>query len=81
MTRNEAYHTAQRAVADLKAAVHATLLTAGEGGLTNAVLGRSLGIYMGHVGHEGHIPRTLLAMLEAEGVARQEPESGKWVAI
>jgi hypothetical protein len=47
-------------------------------GLRNSQVGRALGIYAGHVGHEGHISRTLLAMLEAEGLLRQEASSKKW---
>ena len=31
-------------------------------------IGRGLGIYGGHVNHEGHIPRTLLSIMESEGV-------------
>jgi DNA-binding IclR family transcriptional regulator len=72
------YKLAQRALANLKAAVHGVLLEAGAGGLTNAEIGRTLGIYAGHVGHEGHIPRTLLAMMESEGVVEQNKESKRW---
>lgn len=72
------YHRAQLAMAELKAAVY-ELLTADQGsGLTNADIGRSLGIYKGHVGHEGHISRTILALLESEGVAHQDPETKRW---
>jgi len=46
--------------------------------LTNAEIGRSLGIYAGHVDHEGHIPRTLLALMEKEGVVQQDPASKRW---
>jgi hypothetical protein len=74
----EAYHLAQRAMADLKAAVHAVLSGAGADGLTNAQIGRMLGIYGGHVGHEGHISRTLLAMLAGEGVAEQDEVTRRW---
>ncbi len=74
----EAYHLAQSAIADLKSAVYLALESAGSDGLSNAELGRSLGIYAGHVGHEGHISRTLLALLESEGVVIQEPESKRW---
>lgn len=74
----EAYQLAQRAVADLKAAVYKILLNAPEGGMSNSEIGRSLGIYMGHVGHEGHIPRTLLALMENEGVVCQDSATKKW---
>jgi len=71
------YLLAQRAIADLKAAIHQTLAEAPPSGLTNAEIGRSLGIYQGHQGHEGHIPRTLLALMEAEGVVMQN-EDRRW---
>ena len=74
----ESYHLAQRAVADLKAAVLSVLSAAGEEGCTNAQVGRTLGIYGGHVGHEGHISRTLLGMLANEGVAEQDQDSRHW---
>jgi len=78
MDRNSPYHLAQRAIADLKAAVHATLAAAGPQGATNAEVGRALGIYAGHVGHQGHISRTILAMMDAEGVAEQDPRTKRW---
>ena len=64
-------------MADLKAAVHLVLANA-PNGLSNAQVGRTLGIYGGHVGHEGHISRTLLALLESEGVAEQDPSTKRW---
>ena len=74
----EAYRIAQRAIAELKAAV-ALALAHTPDGLTNAQIGRLLGIYMGHIGHQGHIPRTLLALMQGEGLVRQETEpSKKW---
>ena len=72
------YHRAQQAIADLKAAIHQLLTLAADPGLTNAEIGRTLGIYTGHVGHEGHIPRTLLAVMEAEGVVCQDAASKRW---
>ena len=72
------YFIAQRAIADLKSAVRDLLQEAPEEGLKNAQIGRSLGIYSGHKEHEGHISRTLLAMLEAEGVAEQDPHTKNW---
>ena len=76
-TTNEAYHRAQAAIAELKAAVH-FVLSNEPNGLTNAQVGRMLGIYGGQVGHEGHISRTLLALLEGEGVAEQDSQSKRW---
>ena len=74
----EAYHLAQRAIADLKADVLITIIQAGGDGMTNAEIGRKLGIYSGHIGHEGHISRTLLSMLELEGLIKQDIESKRW---
>lgn len=72
------YRLAQRAIADLKASVRSLIEVAPRSGLTNAELGRALGIYTGHVGHEGHISRTLLAMLENEGVVEQDKKTKRW---
>lgn len=77
MENTEAYHLAQSAIADLKTAIHAVLSQAPQG-LKNAQIGRTLGIYSGHIGHEGHISRTLLAMLESEGVAEQDQNTKVW---
>jgi len=78
--RKEAYHLAQRTVADLKTSVLMVLQTGGEGttGRSNAEIGRCLGIHLGHKGHGGHIPRTMLALLESEGVVEQDLESKRW---
>jgi len=73
------YYLAQRAMSDLKVAIHALLEDAPPDGLTNAQIGRTLGIYAGHIEHEGHIPRTLLALMEKEGVVQQDPASKKWM--
>jgi hypothetical protein len=75
---HEAYALAQRAMADLKAAVYMLLKTGPAGGLRNADIGRALGIYAGHIEHEGHIPRTLLALMEKEGVVQQDHQSKRW---
>jgi hypothetical protein len=72
------YSLAQSAMADLKAAVRLTLEHGPPAGLPNAQIGRMLGIYAGHIGHEGHISRTILAMLESEGVIEQLPETKSW---
>ena len=74
----KAYRLAQRAIAELKASVALLLANAPADGLTNATIGRMLGIYAGHVGHVGHIPRTLLALMENEGVVTQGEGSKKW---
>jgi hypothetical protein len=75
---SEAYHLAQKAVADLKAAIHMVIGRVTGEGMSNAEIGRMLGIYMGHVGHEGHIPRTLLAIMEGEGVVEQDKSTKLW---
>ncbi len=78
---SDPYRLAQHAIADLKAAVVSVLREGPPTGLRNADVGRSLGIYSGHVGHEGHISRTLLSMLENEGVVQQDQESKLWRLI
>jgi len=50
-------------------------------GLTNAQIGRTLGIYAGHVKHVGHISRTILELLRSDGVAEQYGERGPWRLI
>jgi hypothetical protein len=77
-TPDQAYLLAQNAMAQLKAAVHQVLSSAPAVGLKNSDIGRMLGIYMGHVEHEGHIPRTLLAIMEAEGVVEQDKDTKSW---
>jgi|SRR6266542_1085625 len=74
----DVYLRAQTAMAELKAAIVQLLQL--HPSLTNAEIGRSLGIYHGHVGHEGHIPRTLLALLQEEGIAEQD-EDGRWIRV
>lgn len=73
----EPYLVAQDAMAKLKSAVWLLLRDAPEG-LTNAAIGRSLGIYSGHIGHEGHISRTILGLMAAEGVVEQVAASKAW---
>ncbi len=76
---NEAYSLAQHAVADLKTAIHMVLT--GSDGLSNADIGRLLGIYRGHIVHEGHIPRTLLSIMESEGVVEQDSATKRWKLV
>ncbi len=75
---SNAYQISQRAIADLKTAIHMILCDAPEEGMSNAKIGRALGIYQGHIGHEGHMPRTLLSLMENEGVVEQNSETKKW---
>lgn len=72
---NHAYSLAQSAIADLKTAIHFTLANSGYDGLRNADIGLTLGIYTGHVEHEGYIPRSLLALIEAEGAVEQNKDN------
>lgn len=76
--QGQAYLQAQMAIAQLKSAVQLLLGDAPKDGLKNSEIGRQLGIYMGHVEHEGHIPRTLLAIMESEGVVRQDKSTKHW---
>ncbi|KKM17144.1 hypothetical protein LCGC14_1678760, partial [marine sediment metagenome] len=69
---------AQGALAALKAAVRTVLECAPEEGLRNVDVGKSLGIYGGHVEHVGHISRTILAMLESDGIAEQFGPDKRW---
>jgi len=73
------YARAQRALANLKEAVYETIVDGPENGLTNAEVGRMLGIYMGHKGHEGHISRTILSLLEDEGRICQDRVTKRWM--
>ena len=73
----DAYAMAQRALADLKTAIYLALAAGPREGMRNSDLGRVLGIYAGHVGHEGHIPRTLLEFMATEGVVEQDQEK-RW---
>ena len=73
-----AYQSAQRALADLKHSVFVVLATGPAGGMRNSQIGRALGIYAGHVRHQGHISRTLLEMMLKEGVVDQDAQSKLW---
>ena len=78
MNEPAAYSIAQRGLAELKVAVYELLrLKSGEG-LTNSEIGRMLGIYYGHKGHEGHVSRTVLSSMESEGAVQQEPTTKRW---
>jgi len=72
------YHIAQSAIADLKSSIYLILYNQQGEGLLNVEIGKALGIYQGHIRHEGHIPRTLLAIMEEEGVVEQNKETKKW---
>jgi hypothetical protein len=71
------YTRSQRAMAELKGVVY-ELLCQSDTGLSNAEIGRRLGIYGGHVGHEGHISRTILGLLEKEEVIVQDKKTKVW---
>jgi hypothetical protein len=73
----EAYHLSQSALADLKSAILA-VLSANDGPMKNADLGRLLGLYHGHIGHQGHITRTLLELMKSDGVVHQSEDTKEW---
>lgn len=76
---SEAYNLAQRAISDLKTAIHSILMEHPDG-LSNAEIGRALGIYHGHSGkHEGHISRVLLQLMQVEGILSQDEKTKKWI--
>jgi len=74
---NQSYQLAQTAIANLKAAIY-NVVSNSHHGLKNSEIGRMHGIYTGHIRHEGHIPRTLSAIMEAEGVVSQDAETKIW---
>jgi len=72
------YQKAQRAMADLKTAIHELFIDENTE-LTNVEIGKSLGIYHGHSGkHQGHISRVLLELMQAEGVVLQNKKTKVW---
>lgn len=78
MSRTDLYLRAQHAVAELKGAI-LDLLAENPAGLSNADIGKTLGIYHGHSsGQEGHISRTLLALLEKEQIVTQDKKTKLW---
>jgi hypothetical protein len=78
LVQAEAYQHAQRALAGLKHAVFLTLANAPAGGLKNSEIGRALGIYGGHVGHQGHMSRTILHWMQSEGTVEQDARTKAW---
>ena len=76
---DEAHRMAQKAIADIKTAIVMLLTELDLGqGLRNVDIGRQLGIYAGHAGHEGHISRTMLALLESDGIVTQDADTKRW---
>ncbi len=78
MDRSDAFALAQEGYAKLKVAVYAFMAMEPDRPLSNAEIGRSLGIYAGHLGHVGHIPRTILEELKNDGLVEQSDEDKKW---
>ena len=74
----EAYQLAQEAISNLKTAVRIILDVAGTDGLRNVDIGKTLGIYSGHIRHEGHISSTILAIMEADGSVEQDTKTQVW---
>ena len=77
---SKAYQLSQRALADLKSAI-LIVLTENEIPMKNVDLGKLLGLYHGHVGHQGHITRTLLELMKSDGVVNQSDETKEWSII
>ena len=73
---DSSYERAQAGIVLLKGAIF-QLLESSPNGLRNVDIGKTLGIYDGHQGHEGHISRTLLAIMEREGVVESD-ENKLW---
>jgi len=71
------YFQAQKGLVLLKSSIHTLLSAKYPSGLRNVDIGKALGIYTGHKGHEGHISRTLLEIMQNEGVIEQK-EDKKW---
>lgn len=74
------YEKAQIAIAQLKGAIYEILQTE-ESGLKNVQIGKKLGIYIGHIGHEGHISRTCLELMKNEGLVNQDEETKLWSLV
>jgi len=73
----ELYTRAQRALAELKGVVF-ELITDSAKGISNAEIGRQLGIYGGHSGQAGHISRTILELLEKDEIVHQDAKTKLW---
>ena len=74
MTEAELFLTAQKGLVEIKSAVLGYLKLNADRSLKNVEIGRALGIYGGHVGHEGHISRLALELLKADGLVDQSPD-------
>jgi len=68
------YFKAQMGMTNIKEAVYALLKDHDPKGLRNVDIGKNLGIYGGHKGHEGHISRTILEIMQSEGVIEQRED-------
>ena len=68
------YYKAQLGMTQIKEAIYSLLKENLPKGLRNVDIGKSLGIYGGHKGHEGHISRTILEIMQSEGVIEQRED-------
>lgn len=68
------FRLAQDGLGKIKSAVFGYLQQEHPRALTNAEIGRALGIYGGHVGHVGHLSGTALELLKADGLVRQNDD-------
>jgi hypothetical protein len=77
------YFIAQQAIANLRGAIYQLLLDHPRG-MTNAQISRALGIHLGYkrpnedIGHQGCISRSVLQLMEDEGVVAQNIDSKVW---
>ena len=71
---NSSYYKAQYGLTLLKDAIRDLLVSIHPKGLRNVDVGKALGIYSGHKGHEGHISRTLLEIMQNEGIIEQRSD-------
>ena len=79
LNKMDSYIIAQKAITELKSAIFLLLKNAPGDGLKNSEIGKALGIYHGHNNqHEGHISRSLLDMMEGEGIIEQDQTTKKW---
>ena len=78
----ELYGMAQDGINRIKSAILGLIIQAGDDGMRNVEIGKSLGVYSGHTAgeHEGHISRSLLNILQNEGMVEQRTDK-KWYPI
>ena len=81
MQTAQCFALAQEGYAKLKAAIYGLLSQEPQRPLSNVEIGRTLGIHAGHLGHAGHIPRTILEDLKNDGLIEQDAQSKAWSIV